>query len=95
MMEPAKYADYYRNLMANGTARTKDGVAKAVESAGLKMDKVEKFIEKNQEQINAIISENMNLAKQIGVNGTPAFVVNGELIPGAVDAETLSSRLTK
>ncbi|MDD2839765.1 MAG: DsbA family protein [Rickettsiales bacterium] len=94
MMEPAKYPVFYKEIMS-GSARTKDSVAKAVEASGLKMSKVEKFMEKNQEQIKNIISSNVDLAKQIGINGTPAFIVNGELIPGAVDAATLSSKLVK
>lgn len=94
MMEPAKYPTYYKELMV-GSARTKDGVAKAVEAAGLKMSKVEKFLEKNQDQIKSSINSNVELARQIGVNGTPAFIINGELIPGAVDAATLSSKLVK
>ncbi len=94
MMEPAKYPVFYKGLMS-GSARTKDGVVKAVEAAGLKMDRVEKFLERNQEQIKSAINANMDLARQIGINGTPAFIVNGELIPGAVDAATLSSKLVK
>ena len=94
MMKPAKYSVYYKELM-NGSARTKEGVAKAVEATGLRMSKVEKFLEKNSDQVKAAVSANMNLARQIGVNGTPAFIVGGELIPGAVDAATLSSKLAK
>ena len=79
----------------NGSARSKEEVKKAVEKAGLKMDKISKILEKNKQEIQNAIEINSNLARQIGINGTPAFIVNGNLIPGAVDAEALNSMLSK
>ena len=38
-------------------------------------------------------SSYLELDTKIGVNGTPAFIVNGELIPSAVDEEILSQKL--
>lgn len=92
--DPAKYPDYHKALM-EGSARNKDGVAKAVSSIGLNMSKIEKVLDKNKKEIDAAIQSNMDLANKIGINGTPAFIVNGELIPGAVDAQTLENMLEK
>ncbi|HSQ97955.1 MAG TPA: DsbA family protein [Rickettsiales bacterium] len=94
LMEPTKYPTFYKEIMS-GSARNKEGVAKAVEACGIKMSKVEKFLEKNQDKVKALIDANVGLARQIGINGTPAFIVNGELIPGAIDVATLKSKLTK
>ena len=92
--EPAKYPDYYKALMG-GSARNKEGVAKAVETAGIKMAKIEKVLTKNKAEIEAAINKNQELARNVGINGTPAFIVNGELIPGAVDAKTLDRKIGK
>ena len=92
--DASKYVSYYETLM-NGSARSKEEVKKAVEKAGLKMDKIFKILEKNKQEIQNAIEINSNLARQIGINGTPAFIVNGNLIPGAVDAEALNSILSK
>lgn len=92
--EPAKYNSYYKALM-KGSARSKEEVNKAVESVGLKIAKINTVLSKNKGEIESAINANMELAGKIGINGTPAFIVNGELIPGAVDAKTLSNKLGK
>lgn len=94
MMDANKYPEYYKTLM-EGSARTKESVDEAVKSIGLSNRDVEKFIKKNKEEIEKAIENNLDLARNIGINGTPAFIVNGELIPGAVDANTLESKLSK
>lgn len=94
LMEPTKYPTYYKTVM-NGSARSKEDVKKAVEASGMSMEKVEKFMQNNQDSINKIIDSNVNLARQIGINGTPAFIIKGELIPGAIDVETFKSKLNK
>ena len=92
--EPAKYPSYYKALM-NGSARSKEEVSKAVESIGLKMSKINTILTKNKSEIDSAINNNLELAGKIGINGTPAFVINGELIPGAVDTQTLNDKLGK
>ena len=52
-------------------------------------------MEENKKDIDEAIDANLDLAQKVGINGTPAFIVNGELIPGAVDADTLNSKLSK
>jgi protein-disulfide isomerase len=41
--------------------------------------------------VNAEITANIRVAKQLGLTGTPAFIVGSELIPGATDLATLKS----
>lgn len=91
---PSKYPDYHRALM-NSSARTKQDVAKAVDSIGLSMNKIEKTLNSKKSEIDLAIESNLNLARQIGINGTPAFIINGELIPGAVDTATLDQKVGK
>ncbi len=40
-------------------------------------------------EIDSILARNFQLAEALGINGTPAFVVGDELVPGAIDADTL------
>ncbi len=92
--QPTKYPDYHRALMG-GSARSKQEVNKAVESIGLKMSKINTVLSRNKSEIDAAINNNLELAGKIGINGTPAFIINGELIPGAVDTQTLNQKLGK
>ena len=91
-MDSSKYIKYYEALMEN-SARTKEDVEKAVKESGLKLNKVEDYISKNNSIVEKLVSDNYELAGKIGINGTPAFIVNGKLIPGAIDADALSQEL--
>lgn len=91
---PSKYPSYHKAIM-EGSARSKEDVAKAVDSIGLSMSKIEKIMTKNKSEIDQAIESNMSLARKIGINGTPAFIINGELIPGAIDVEALNQKAVK
>lgn len=40
-------------------------------------------------ELDTIIERNRILAKELGINGTPSFVVGKDLLPGAVDLDAL------
>jgi protein-disulfide isomerase len=39
------------------------------------------------------IARNRALAQQLGINGTPAFIIGEELIPGAVELDVLLAKI--
>ena len=43
----------------------------------------------NSPDIEGVISKNMQLAHVLNINGTPGFIVGDQLVPGAVDLDTL------
>lgn len=45
--------------------------------------------------IQTRIDANLKLARSIGIEGTPALIIGGELIPGAVDGDELRSAVVK
>jgi len=49
------------------------------------------LVKKNMEdpRVNDELANTMALAEALNIRGTPAFVVNQTLVPGAVDAATL------
>lgn len=59
----------------------------------LKID--EKIIEKakKDEDVKSIIEQNYSYAKEIGIQGTPALIVNGKFFGGMIQASDLSSLL--
>ena len=46
--------------------------------------------EMEQPWVKARIDANLALAEQLGINGTPSFVIGNTLIPGAVDVNRLA-----
>ena len=93
LSEPTKYYEYYAGLM-NSSAGSKESVDNVIKSINLDVAKLEAFIKNNDTAVKDFIKNNLDLAQNIGVNGTPAFIINGkDFIPGAVDTKTLESYL--
>ncbi len=64
----------------------------------LKLDLKRFDQDRNSDAVNAAIQKDMELAQQLGVNGTPFMVMNGEPISGAgqlADLEALLAKVSK
>jgi protein-disulfide isomerase len=59
------------------------GIRAAAAAAGLDPDQLE--ADMDSPEVLAAIEANYALANELGIEGTPAFVVGDQLIPGAVD----------
>jgi protein-disulfide isomerase len=46
-------------------------------------------------EVAALLGRELALAQALGIDGTPAFVVGGELVVGAVDLGTLQDLITQ
>jgi protein-disulfide isomerase len=46
-------------------------------------------------ELDSIIERNRALAKELGINGTPAFILGNELMPGAVELEPLKEAVSR
>ena len=80
--EQGKYAAYYDALMNHRGAWTEEGLKSLAKSLDIDTDKLVK--DAASEKVRQSIQKNLQLAQTLGVTGTPAFVVNGQLLPGAV-----------
>jgi protein-disulfide isomerase len=58
-------------------------------NAGLDVDRIK--VDMQSPEVDAEIARNLQIAKALRLNGTPAFIVGKELIPGATDLATLLS----
>ena len=92
LSEPASYKKFHDALMKSNE-KGKAGALKVAKSAGINVAKLEEFLSKNKDKISGIIQENLKLGSAIGVNGTPGFVIGEELIPGAVELDSLKQKI--
>ena len=46
-------------------------------------------------EIDRILEKNYQLAQALNINGTPAFVIGGKLVPGAIDAATMNRMIVE
>ena len=75
--------------------RGKDAALKIAESVGINIEKLTKILKDDQEKINKQLQENLALGGSIGINGTPGFVIEEELIPGALELSAMKEKVAK
>ncbi len=92
LMSPASYKKFHDALMTS-KASTKDEALKVAKSVGIDSAKLQSTISSQKDKIMKIINDNRILGSEIGIQGTPGFVIGEELIPGAVDLETLKAKI--
>jgi len=84
---PERYAAFHRALMEAGADYSYEGVMRIAASVGL--DATRLAIDMNASEVAATIQANHALAEALGIRGTPAFLTREQIIPGAVDKDTL------
>jgi protein-disulfide isomerase len=82
-----KYAALHDALLDAREPLSRPLVLKIAAQVGLDVGRLEK--EMDAPETLALIRRNQELARAIGIKGTPAFVVGGQVVPGAVDLATL------
>jgi protein-disulfide isomerase len=82
-----KYAEFHRAMMATKGDIGDETVLKVATSLGLDIAKIK--ADMSAPQIDKLIDTNYALADALNIQGTPAIIIGGTVIPGAVDLDTL------
>jgi protein-disulfide isomerase len=80
-------------IMAAPPQTTKAMIQDAAQHLGLDWHRLEHDMD--NPAIQARIDANLTLARTIGIEGTPALVIGGEMIPGAVEMADLTTAIAK
>jgi len=83
----------FHNKLMSSNAANKDAALKIAKDVGIDVKKLENTLSSQKDKIMEIINKNRSVGSQIGIQGTPAFIIGDELVPGAIDAETLKSKV--
>lgn len=89
---PAKYKDLHTQLLS-AQGQVNERIALAL-SANLGIDTDELQSLSQTRQVEEAIGEVYQLADDLGINGTPSFIIGDELIPGAVDLDVLQQKVS-
>ncbi|MGD1935610.1 MAG: DsbA family protein [Candidatus Phaeomarinobacter sp.] len=81
---------HFALLKAEGTL-DREKVLAIAEDQGLDTEKLANAMESSR--VDAIIEDNRNLAREVGVRGTPAIVIGDELVPGAAPLDVIEARI--
>lgn len=82
-----KYFEYHVALMEHKGPKDDKQLEKLAKDTGLDVDAMKKVIASGE--LDKELDEVMKVAREIGVSGTPAFVVGSQFIPGYVGKDGL------
>ena len=66
-------------------------IESAAKASGLDLDRARKFIA--DPRVDAELKNNIELARQLGIDGTPSWVVGDQLLAGAVGRDELGKAI--
>jgi protein-disulfide isomerase len=84
-----KYEQMHMALMGHKGALSDEAIFELAKAAGLDVDRLK--TDMDDKAIAARIDENHQLASMLGIDGTPAFIIDQQLIPGALGFEALAA----
>ena len=84
MQDPTgkKYLDFHQKLLGGRGPADKARAIAAAKDAGLDTARIEKDLA--SPEVKATIEENFKLAEEMGLNGTPSYVIGKQIVVGAV-----------
>ena len=91
MQDPKKYLDFHTKLLGGRGPADKARAMAAAKDAGLDTAKIEKDLA--TPEVKATIEENLKLAEDMGMNGTPSYVIGKQIVIGAVGLEGLKEKI--
>lgn len=88
-----KYFSFHKIVMEHKGPINDEVLEKAAKDAGLDVDKAKKDVEGTD--IMMQIEKNRALAGQLGITGTPAFVIGEDIVPGAIPVDEIQKMVNE
>lgn len=82
-----KYTAFHTAMMGNKGGLSNERVVEHAKNSGVNVDKM--LLELSDKRIDQTIENNNQLASKLGITGTPAFIFGSNLLPGAIDFDTM------
>ncbi|MCR9176855.1 MAG: DsbA family protein [Alphaproteobacteria bacterium] len=84
-----KYLEFHTALLSYRGRLNEQVIMQVANEAGLDMKRL--VADMNSREVQAQITQTYELAKALSIEGTPAFTIDGQLIPGAVNRDQLAA----
>ena len=88
-----KHQAFHEALLASHADLSKAEILKVAASVGLDPKRLEADMANPKWQV--VIDKNRALAHELGISGTPGFIVGNELVPGALDLNGLKELIAR
>jgi protein-disulfide isomerase len=87
-----KYLDFHQKLLSGRGQADKTRALAAAKEAGADMARLEKDM--GGAEVRAALEESFKLAETLGLNGTPSYVINNDVVIGAVGLAALKEKIS-
>jgi protein-disulfide isomerase len=87
------YEAFHTALMEHKGNVTEELLTKLAKDAGLNPAKVKELAA--SAEVQAELKDSLDLARTLGISGTPAFVVGDVLVPGAIGGDQLAALIAQ
>jgi protein-disulfide isomerase len=84
-----KYIAFHDALFAARGQLSEDRVMEIAKQQGIDVVKLKRDMA--SPQVDAILERNHQLGQQLGLNGTPSFIIGREIVPGAISMEDMAA----
>jgi protein-disulfide isomerase len=88
-----KYMEFHNAMMSYRGSLGQDTVLEVAEDVGIDVEKLKTDMQ--APEVDALIRRHHEIAEKLGVTGTPAFVIGQEMVPGAIDTDTLRAKIER
>jgi len=89
-LAPGKFFDFHTKAMQQ-TPRNEEQIISLVSELGLNTEEFKNEMQKPEYAEH--IQKNLQLGQAVGVRGTPGFIINGELVRGAIDLNQFRQKI--
>jgi protein-disulfide isomerase len=90
-LAPEKYGEFHRKLLGGNGLKDGTRAIKLAETMGMDIEKILKI--SKQADVMDAFREVSTLARDLGINGTPSYVIGDEVIFGALGADVLRKKI--
>ena len=92
-LDRVKYLPFHKAMMESTGNLTESKVMQLAVSQGLNADQLAQAMK--APEIEVALQRNLELAKVLDINGTPAFIIGDHVVPGAIGADSLKSLIAE
>jgi len=86
-----KYLEFHQKLLTGRGQVDKARALAAAKEVGMDVARIERDL--GSDEVRASIEESFKLAEKLGLNGTPSYVIGGDVVVGAVGLATLREKI--
>jgi protein-disulfide isomerase len=93
MQDPTgkRYIEFHKRLLGSRGEANGARALEAAKDAGFDVARLKKDME--SPEVAVTLNENMSIARSLGINGTPTFIVADEMVVGALGYDTLKNKV--